>query len=54
MRPDYNFCYAFSLGYYDGRNLGWEKQNMFNEKKLQYAYNKGYERGMKDFCLFDQ
>jgi len=42
-------CYAYALGYYDGRVTG-NEVNPFPDGIFRHAYTAGYERGVTDYC----
>lgn len=44
------FCYAYAVGYYDGRVHG-EENNPYDGNDERRAYYKhGYEAGVADYC----
>jgi hypothetical protein len=50
---DYEAMNAYALGYFEGRVLGVESHDQKNDKE-RYFYKQGYDRGVVDFCEFDE
>ena len=52
---NYTIAYTYARGYYDGRTHGYEAslQEWFNEEE-RAAYLEGYDRGVSDYCEFDE
>ena len=52
---NYTIAYTYARGYYDGRAKGEEAPlpNWFNDEE-RHAYRSGYERGVSDYCEFDE
>jgi hypothetical protein len=44
---------AYALGYYDGRNNGVE-DNFYDESEMRVLYTMGYERGVADYCFYEE
>lgn len=49
---NYENMVAFAIGYYDGRKDGVEN-NRF-EGAMRGFYQQGYDRGVADYCEFDE
>jgi len=48
-----DYAYAYAIGYWDGRSKG-VGDNKFKNDESRVAYGCGYERGVSDFCDFDE
>ena len=49
----FNQCYAFGIGYRDGRDKGYSEDIETIVEEDWYYYNIGYEAGVADFCRFE-
>lgn len=45
-------AYAYALGYYDGRLVGYEN-NVFEDDLDRHSYKQGYDAGVTDYCNWD-
>lgn len=52
---NYTIHYVYARGYYDGRTHGYEEslQEWFTDEERS-AYMEGYDRGVSDYCEFDE